>query len=297
MTSATFDGATLTIQLPSTGTFDVETDLYSAWKQWAILADNAKYPPAFDTTGGDDIGGGQQIAPYFFCRNDSGWRVKAPTANGEVIIQGNLFPRDGESTLFIESGGFDAFIRQEVSTRAVVATVATGSGLSEEQDALINAIAAKVAQLTFNGNYVQSEDTHTENEFHSWLDNYTNKTDWKASAVDINSILTAIANLNNLSLAEVETSAVIAKETSLDSIASSIAGLSNEDLDLTPVLNAIAALNNVTAAEVRAAFDAVDFKDKNTETEIHTWLDSYTNKANWKVPAQEVADAVWNEVV
>ena len=70
----------------------------------------------------------------------------------------------------------------------------------------------------------------------------------------------------------------------------------SDDVDLSPVLNAISGLNDVTAADVRAAFVASDFHDKNTEVEFHTWLDSYVNKANWKTGAQDVADAVWNDL-
>lgn len=69
------------------------------------------------------------------------------------------------------------------------------------------------------------------------------------------------------------------------------------DVDLSPVLTAISGLNDITAAEVRAAFDPEDFKGTNTELEIHTWLDSYTNKATWKTNPQDVADAVWDELV
>ena len=119
MPNATFDGANLHISLPSTGSFDVEGDLYSAWKEWIATSDNAKYPPAFDTTGGDSVGADQQVAPYFFCRNDLGWRIKMPTDNGEIIMSGNLFPRD-PSTTFEQTVGYDAFLRLEVSTRAVV---------------------------------------------------------------------------------------------------------------------------------------------------------------------------------
>jgi len=127
---ATFDGPGLIIQLPSIGSFDIGRDLYSAWKRWAVQTDNAKFPAAFDITGGDDIGGGQQVAPYFFLRNDAGWRIRAPMANGEVALEGNLFPRDSGAATFAPAAGFDAFIRLQVSSRAV--TVA-GSGSVDQQ--------------------------------------------------------------------------------------------------------------------------------------------------------------------
>ena len=120
MADATFDGNNLYVILPNVGNFDVEKNLYSAWKEWMTLSDNAKYPPAFDTTGGDNVGGGQEIAPYFFCRNDLGWRIKMPQANGEITVTGNLFPRDPTISLFEATAGFDAFLKLEVSTRAVV---------------------------------------------------------------------------------------------------------------------------------------------------------------------------------
>lgn len=120
MADATFDGANLHITLPSIGSFDTQTNIYSAWKEWIRLSDNAKYPPAFDTTGGDSVGGGQEVAPYFFCRNDLGWRIKMPSADGEIIVSGNLFPRDPNTALFEQTSGYDAFLRLEVSTRAVV---------------------------------------------------------------------------------------------------------------------------------------------------------------------------------
>ena len=142
MANATFDGANLHIVLPSTGTFDVEKDLYSAWKMWVASSDNAKYLPAFDTTGGDNVGGGQEIAPYFFCRNDVGWRIKMPSDNGEIIVTGNLFPRDPSTALFEQTAGYDAFLRLEVSTRAVVVTVNSGSGLTDAQSAKLDLIPA-----------------------------------------------------------------------------------------------------------------------------------------------------------
>lgn len=137
MTDVNFDGENLHVILPSIGTFDVETNIYSAWKKWVAISDNAKYPPAFDTTGGDNVGGGQQVAPYFFCRNDLGWRIKMPSENGEIIVSGNLFPRDPSASLFEQTTGYDAFLRLEVSTRAVVIEVGT-SGLTDEESAKLD---------------------------------------------------------------------------------------------------------------------------------------------------------------
>jgi len=140
MADATFDGNNLHITLPSIGSFDTQINLYSAWKEWIALSDNAKYPPAFDTTGGDSVGSGQSVAPYFFCRNDLGWRIKMPSADGEIVVSGNLFPRDPSTVLFEQTSGFDAFLRLEVSTRAVVVEVGT-SGLTSGESAKLDSIA------------------------------------------------------------------------------------------------------------------------------------------------------------
>ena len=120
-----FDGVNLHITIPSIGDFDTQKNFYSAWKEWISLSDNAKFPPAFDTTGGDPVGGGQEVAPYFFCRNDLGWRIKMPSQDGEIVVAGNLFPRDPSLPLFEQTSGYDAFLRLEVSTRAVVVEVAS----------------------------------------------------------------------------------------------------------------------------------------------------------------------------
>jgi len=122
MADANFDGINKLVILPSIGSFDVKANLYSAWKEWVAQGANAKFLPAFDTTGGDAIGTGQEIAPYFFLRNDLGWRIKMPSANGDITITGNLFARDPNTTLFVAVAGFDAFLRLEVSSQAIAVT-------------------------------------------------------------------------------------------------------------------------------------------------------------------------------
>lgn len=137
------DGSQLTIQVASIGTFDVKSDIYSEWKKWAAQGDNAKYPQAFETVGGDPIGPGQEVAPYFFCRNDLGWRIKSPAQSGEVIVEGNLFARDSSVQLFQYTPGFDNTFRLIVSSRAIVVEGSGGGGsLTPEQDALLRLIPA-----------------------------------------------------------------------------------------------------------------------------------------------------------
>jgi len=143
VTVATFDGPNLIIQLPSIDTYDVQRDLYSAWKQWAALSDNLKFAQAFETTGGDQISDTSTIAPYFFCRNDLGWRIRMPESDGEIPVDGNLFARQSTIPLFEQATGFDAFLRLEVSSRAVV--IQTGvSGLTAAESALIKLIPATI---------------------------------------------------------------------------------------------------------------------------------------------------------
>ena len=66
MPVAQFDGDNLIIKLPSLDVYDGKSEIYSEWKRWSLLDDNLGYPQAFDTTGGDPLGPGQSIAPYFF---------------------------------------------------------------------------------------------------------------------------------------------------------------------------------------------------------------------------------------
>ena len=106
--------------------------------------------------------------------------------------------------------------------------------------------------------------------------------------VDYTPILSAIDELHNLSLLDVEGSLVIAKQATLDSIVSAVALIPTDLVSLVPVLDGIVGLNNVSATEVRNAFNEVDFKDRNTELEVHTWLDTYSGKNSWKADATDL---------
>jgi len=117
----TFDGPNLKIILPSVGDYLIDKDFYSDWKEWVLISDNSKYPPAFETTGGDPISATSKIAPYFFIRNDLGWRVQAPEQSGEINLDGNLFARNSDLPVFLPpSGSYTVTFRQLVSSRATV---------------------------------------------------------------------------------------------------------------------------------------------------------------------------------
>ena len=147
MPSPTFDGPNLIIQLPALGVYDVGADLYSQWKLWARAGNNAGYLNAFDTTGGDDVGGGQSIAPYFFLRNDYGWRIKMPAIDGAIKLNGQLFGRDASIAVYEKTVGFDAFVTNVLSTQATVINGVGGGGLTPSQDSLLSKIGALTLSL------------------------------------------------------------------------------------------------------------------------------------------------------
>jgi hypothetical protein len=199
------------------------------------------------------------------------------------------------STVLAKEATLDAI----AITIAAIPTVDLVADLGPVLTAIANLNDVTPAEVRAAFNAADFKDSNTELELHTWLDSYTNKGNWKATAIDLTPVLTAISALENLSLLDVEGSTVLAKEATLGVIAVSIAAIPTVDLvaDLTPVLTAIAALNDVTPAEVRAAFNAVDFQDSNTEVEIHAWLDSYTSKDDWKNTQPEITDAVWNTLL
>lgn len=156
-------------------------------------------------------------------------------------------------------------------------------------DVKIDAILVDTNELQTNqGNWITATgfSTHSVADVVTALQAVAN--DFK---VDTSPILSAIAALNDISLTDIESSTVLAKEATLSAIATAIAAIPTTDsiADLTPVLTAISNLNDVTPAEVRAAFNEADFKDKNTEVEIHNWLDSYANKDSFKADVSTLA--------
>jgi hypothetical protein len=160
-------------------------------------------------------------------------------------------------------------------------TLTVDAGLTSEQEEKLDQIITDIAALP-------EPDQMTEAELHTALDSYANKDAWKESATaDLTPVLNAITALNNLSLADIEGSAVVAKEATVSLVQAAVMGL-----------------NDVTVNDIRAAFNAADFKDKNTELEIHTWLDSYAGKEQWKdgvtikeEDKNDIRDKIWDKTI
>lgn len=128
-----FDGPTTTITL-ETGVTSVDAlDIYSRWKDWVILSDNAKYNQAFRVIGGDPLGGGINAGSYFFLQNQFGWRIKPPEENIQIVIGGNIFAEDTGSPVFIPTtGNFNTTINLQTSSLTQVVEVNTGSGVTPQ---------------------------------------------------------------------------------------------------------------------------------------------------------------------
>ena len=114
--SYTFDGLNKLIILdPGVTSFSV-SDIYSRWKEWVQLSDNAKYEIAFSTSvGGNPLGNGLLLGAYYFITN--GWLIRPQEANHTLDIDGNLFPIPDTADIFAQTiGNFNVSIRSQFSS-------------------------------------------------------------------------------------------------------------------------------------------------------------------------------------
>jgi len=134
------DSATVTAQ-----------EIYSRWCDWLALADNAKYLPAFRAVGGDDLGGGLSIPPYYFLTN--GWRVRPMEADHALTVTGNLFVDGGGDPIVPTLGTFNVLTKlvvpvqaQGISTSGSPAPTAEENAAAVWQHATGAAVAARLAE-------------------------------------------------------------------------------------------------------------------------------------------------------
>lgn len=150
----TFDGINkLIIVNPGATQLDVQRDIYSAWKEWLLIEDNAKFPQALNLVGGEPTIQGQFLDATFFLLN--GWRLKPQSGSYTLDIIGNLFDVDGEQ-IFIPAD-IDPLnpnnININTNTSVIVRRVEVGGGsigeggLTPEQEQTLYRIEDKVFQI------------------------------------------------------------------------------------------------------------------------------------------------------
>ena len=97
----------------------IKEDVYSAWKEWSMFADNAKFLPAIRVTGGDPIAGTTSFTgdTYFLI---NGWRF---LIDHSLTIDGVIYS-DDFATPFVQKEGTQ-IVTNKVSS--LVQTVTTES--------------------------------------------------------------------------------------------------------------------------------------------------------------------------
>lgn len=122
--------------------------IYAAWVDWVALADNAKYPPAFRSAGGDDLGGGLLIPAYYFLLN--GWRVRPMEANQTLTITGNLFVDGGGDPVVPTLGDFNVLVKNVVPVQAqgISTSGSAGPSASDIAAQVRAALAADLERIT-----------------------------------------------------------------------------------------------------------------------------------------------------
>lgn len=134
----TFDGINRLIIINQGVTnLDVQSDIYSAWKEWSLLEVNTKYLQALDTVGGEPTVAGQFLDVTYFLIN--GWRIKPYSGEYTLNIIGNLFEVDG-GQIFVPANkleNIDNNININTNTSVIVRKVeggGTNGDLSEISD-------------------------------------------------------------------------------------------------------------------------------------------------------------------
>lgn len=117
-----FDGASKRITLDSAAVTAAE--IWSRWVDWH--ASNPQWPLAFRQVGGDALGGGLYIPPYFFLLN--GWRVRPMESSHNLTITGNLFVDGGGVPVVSTLGTYQVNVNYTVPVQAQGISTAGGSG-------------------------------------------------------------------------------------------------------------------------------------------------------------------------
>jgi len=120
--------------------------IWSRWVDWIASSDNAKYLPALNQVGGDDLGGGLSIPVYIFLLN--GWRVRPMESSHQLTITGNLFVEGGGVPVVNTLGDFNVSAQYTVPVQAqAVATGGSGASAADIAAAVRAELAVELAKI------------------------------------------------------------------------------------------------------------------------------------------------------
>jgi hypothetical protein len=142
----TLNGAAKRIILDSASVSAAQ--IWSAWVDWHET--NQQWPLAFQLVGGNALGGGLFIPPYFFLMN--GWRVRPMEASHNLTITGNLFVDGGGVPVVGTLGTYQVNVNYTVPVQAqgIATSGSTGPTASEIAAAVRADIAAELARIDAN---------------------------------------------------------------------------------------------------------------------------------------------------
>lgn len=154
MAKVSFDGVNKLIICDSGVTeLNVQTDLYSEWKNWAVESDNLKYLPAFRTIGGDPLTGSAKLADTYFLLN--GWKIRPYEGNHRLVITGNLFTEDGSNPFVSTVGSYNVLITTVVTSDAKL--LETGvSGLTVEESNTLSELSVNTNLIQLAVNFIKA---------------------------------------------------------------------------------------------------------------------------------------------
>ena len=142
----TLNGAAKRIILDSASVSAAQ--IWSAWVDWHEA--NQQWPLAFQLVGGNALGGGLFIPPYFFLLN--GWRVRPMEASHNLTITGNLFVDGGGVPVVGTLGTYQVNVNYTVPVQAqgIATSGSTGPTASEIAAAVRADSAAELARIDAN---------------------------------------------------------------------------------------------------------------------------------------------------
>lgn len=112
-------------------TLDAKTEFYSAVKyDWLVDDELNKFRFPIISIGGQDIGGGNSISPYYSLAY--GWRIVPPEVDTNMTITGNIITVEGESPVIGTDGHYDTVVQYTVSSNSLTTTTGGGTLTAQE---------------------------------------------------------------------------------------------------------------------------------------------------------------------